>query len=99
MEVFPVVHTNFWDGILAVPIVIILTQVIKLFTPLPRSFVPSLALLIGLLLSVFYSHKHHFFAGIFMGFFYGYAAIGSYASSKTTWRAFQAKLRRKEHFK
>ncbi|MCK6258266.1 hypothetical protein M1K46_20765 [Fictibacillus sp. WQ 8-8] len=99
MEVFPVIHTNFWDGVLAVPIVLILTQLIKLFTPVPRAFIPTTALLIGLLLSILYSHRHHLIAGIFMGFFYGYAAIGSYAASRNSWCAFKAKLRKKEHFR
>jgi hypothetical protein len=30
------------------------------------------------------SHRHNLVAGLFMGWFYGYAAIGFYASLKTT---------------
>ncbi|WP_273851524.1 hypothetical protein [Guptibacillus spartinae] len=95
---FPVVHTNFWDAVLAIPLVMILTQLIKIFTPIPRTFVPTLAIILGLLISVFYSHRHHLVAGLFMGYFYGYAAIGNYASLKTTLLAYKKKRRKKEHF-
>ncbi|MCU9612386.1 hypothetical protein OEV98_02265 [Caldibacillus lycopersici] len=81
---FPTIHTNFWDAVTAVPIVMIVTQLIKLFFKVPKQFVPSIALVIGLIISVFFSHKKDVIAGIFMGWFYGYAAIGSYASLKTT---------------
>ena len=95
---FPVIHTNFWDAVLAIPLVMILTQLIKIFTPIPRTFVPTLAIILGLLISVFYSHPHHLVTGIFMGYFYGYAAIGNYASLKTTLLALKKKRRKKEHF-
>ncbi|WP_165997797.1 MULTISPECIES: hypothetical protein [Bacillaceae] len=95
---FPVIHTNFWDAVLAIPLVMILTQLIKIFTPIPRTFVPTLAIILGLLISVFYSHRHHLVAGLFMGYFYGYAAIGNYASLKTTLLALKKKRRKKEHF-
>lgn len=32
---FPTIHTNFWDGAIAVPVVVLLTQGFKLF-PIPR---------------------------------------------------------------
>ncbi|WHY71078.1 hypothetical protein [Fictibacillus enclensis] len=99
MEVFPVIHTNFWDGVLAVPLVLLLTQIIKWITPVPKALIPSVALLLGLLLSILYSHRHHLIAGVFMGFFYGYAAIGSHSASKNSWHAFKEKVRKKEHFR
>ncbi|WP_283153677.1 hypothetical protein [Guptibacillus hwajinpoensis] len=95
---FPVIHTNFWDAVLAVPVVMILTQLIKILTRIPRTFVPTLAIILGLVISVFYSHPHHLVAGIFMGYFYGYAAIGNYASLKTSLLALKKKRRNKEHF-
>lgn len=81
---FPTIHTNFWDAVIAVPSVLVLTQLIKIFLKLPKQFVPSIALIIGLAISIFISHRHNIVAGLFMGWFYGYAAIGSYASLKTT---------------
>ncbi|KIL50603.1 hypothetical protein KP78_06040 [Jeotgalibacillus soli] len=48
----------------------------------------------GLLISVFISHRGHLVAGIFMGWFYGYAAIGSYASLKTSIVSYLKKVRR-----
>lgn len=81
---FPTIHTNFWDAVIAVPLVIIATQIIKKLLKIPKKYVPTMALIFGLLISIFYSHRHSLTAGIFMGWFYGYAAIGSYASLKTT---------------
>lgn len=80
---FPTIQTNFWDAIIGVPIVIVLTQLLKLLFKIKSKYVPILALGLGLCFSIFISHPHHLFAGIFMGWFYGYAAIGSYASLKT----------------
>ncbi|MBE3569832.1 MAG: hypothetical protein IMW92_06865 [Bacillales bacterium] len=86
---FPIIHTNFLDAFIAVPVVLILTQVVKVFLKVPKKYVPAVALLFGLLFSVFIGHRHHLIAGIFMGWFYGYAAIGTYASLKTTLLSFR----------
>lgn len=91
---FPIIHTNFWDAVIAVPLILILTQLIKIFLHVPKKYIPTVALLLGLFVSVFYSHRHNIIAGLFMGWFYGYAAIGSYAALKTTILA----LRRKGDF-
>lgn len=82
MESFPTIHTNFWDAVIAVPVVLIITQIIKLLLPIPRSFIPTLANVIGLIISIFFAHKGNLSAGIFMGFFYGNAAVGSFSSLK-----------------
>lgn len=92
--VFPTVHTNFWDAVIAVPVVMILTQLIKMFFHTPKSLVPFIALFNGLLISIFISHNGHLTAGLFMGWFYGYAAIGSYASLKTSVLSYLKKVRR-----
>ena len=84
MEAFPIIHTNFWDATIAVPIVVIVTQIIKVFMPLPRIYVPSVANAIGLVISVFFAHRGDINAGIFMGLFYGNAAVGVFSSIKTT---------------
>ncbi|MCM3654085.1 hypothetical protein [Metabacillus litoralis] len=86
---FPTIHTNFWDAVIAVPIVMFLTQLIKIFMKIDKKFVPSIALILGLLISVFISHRNNIIAGLFMGWFYGYAAIGSYSSLKTTILSFR----------
>ncbi|MFJ7646744.1 hypothetical protein ACIQ1H_04295 [Lysinibacillus sp. NPDC097279] len=88
---FPIVHTNFWDAVIAVPVVMIITQLLKIFFPIQPKYVPAIALTLGLIISIFISHKHNFLAGVFMGFFYGYAAIGNYASLKTTIKSFKNK--------
>jgi hypothetical protein len=86
---FPTIHTNFWDAVIAVPIVMLITQLIKVLFKVKKKYVPTIALIIGLGISVFISHRHSLIAGLFMGWFYGYAAIGSYASLKTTLLAFR----------
>ncbi|MFS0824094.1 hypothetical protein [Bacillus sp. 1P02SD] len=86
---FPTIHTNFWDAVFAVPFVMIITQISKILLKIPKRYVPTLAIIIGLLVSVFYSHRHDLAAGLFMGWFYGSAAIGSYASLKTTILAYR----------
>jgi len=86
---FPTIHINFWDAV-AVPIVIIITQLIKLFLKVKRKYVPTIALILGLSISIFISHRHDLLAGVFMGWFYGYGAIGSYASLKTTLISFRS---------
>lgn len=90
---FPTIHTNFWDAVIAVPVVLILTQLIKLKFKPSKALVPTIALIVGLLISVFISHPNHLTAGLFMGWFYGYAAIGSYASLKTSVISFLKKVR------
>ena len=86
---FPTIHTNFWDAIIAVPVVLVVTQLIKWIFKVPSKWVPTVALVTGVCISVFFAHRHHLFAGLFMGWFYGYAAIGSYASLKTTIKEFR----------
>ncbi|WP_217586884.1 hypothetical protein [Lentibacillus saliphilus] len=90
---FPTIHTNFWDGVIAVPVIVILTQCLKLL-PIPRQYFPTIASIFGFAFSIFISHRHDLWAGLFMGAFYGAAAVGTYSSLKTTWMAF--KYRRKE---
>ncbi|MEH7013560.1 hypothetical protein V7087_22590 [Neobacillus niacini] len=87
---FPTIHTNFWDAVIAVPVVMILTQLLKLFLKVPKKFIPTVALIVGLSISIFISHRHDLIAGLFMGLFYGYAAIGSYASLKTFIMSFRS---------
>ncbi|ARI77819.1 hypothetical protein [Halobacillus mangrovi] len=91
MEHFPVIHTNFWDAIIAVPVVLILTQITKLLFQVPKPVVPSIANVFGLLISIFFAHPHNWWAGVFMGFFYGNAAVGAYASLKTSYISYKRK--------
>lgn len=86
---FPTIHTNFWDAVIAIPVIILLTQLVKVLFK-PRAFlVPNIAVILGLFISIFISHRGHTVTGLFMGFFYGYAAIGNYASLKTTVLAYR----------
>ncbi|MEH7119366.1 hypothetical protein V7128_18405 [Neobacillus vireti] len=91
---FPTIQMNFWDALFAIPIIMVLTQFIKVYFKIPKWFVPTIAVLFGLGISIFISHKHSFFSGVFMGWFYGYAAIGSYASLKTNIIAYRNNKRK-----
>ncbi|WP_082235530.1 hypothetical protein [Halobacillus massiliensis] len=99
MEPFPIIHTNFWDAVLAVPSVIILTQIFKMTFPIPKALIPTLANVLGLFISIFISHPNNIWAGIFMGFFYGNAAVGVYASLKTSYIAFKRRKRKSSYAK
>lgn len=89
---FPTIQTNFWDAVIAVPLVIIVTQIIKVFFHVQKKYIPTVAVLLGLIISIFFSHRHSLPAGIFMGWFYGYAAIGNYAALKIVIIAFKKKF-------
>ncbi|MFJ7726859.1 hypothetical protein ACIQXV_11910 [Neobacillus sp. NPDC097160] len=93
---FPTIKTNVWDVILAIPIILLLTQFFKVIFKIPKWLVPSIALILGLGISIFVSHKHNILAGIFMGWFYGYAAIGTYASLKTNLITYRNKSSKKD---
>jgi len=96
---FPTIHTNFWDAVIAVPVIVILTQVIKKLFKMQKKHVPFVAVLIGYFISILISHRGNLLAGIFMGYFYGYAAIGSYASLKTSILAYKRKINAKRYRK
>lgn len=96
MENFPTIHTNFWDALIAVPVVLIVTQIIKVLLPIPRTLIPTVASAIGLIISIFFAHKGNLGAGIFMGFFYGNAAVGTFSSMKISWIAFKKRRNRKK---
>jgi hypothetical protein len=89
VESFPIIHTNFWDAVIAVPLVVIITQILKWIFPIRKSFIAGIANLIGLIISVFFAHRHNLWSGLFMGFFYGNSAVGLYASLKTQILAFR----------
>lgn len=93
---FPVIHTNFWDGVIAVPLVVLITQFFKIF-PIPRQYFPTIAGIVGFIISIFFSHRYDLWAGIFMGGFYSAAAVGTYASLKTSWIAFCKRRERKKY--
>lgn len=88
---YPTIHTNIWDGLIAIPIVLLFTQLAKTALHLKPTYVPTIATLFGLAISIFISHPHNLSSGIFMGFLYGGAAVGMHASLTTTWRAFRNK--------
>jgi hypothetical protein len=89
MENFPIIHTNFWDAVVAVPVVLIITQLIKVVLPVPKYLIPTVATIVGLIISIFFAHRGNISAGIFMGFFYGNAAVGAFSSLKISYIAYK----------
>ena len=90
---FPTIHTNFWDAVIAVPSVMIITQMIKMLLKVPKKFIPTIALIIGLIISIFISHRV-----LRWGHIYGmvlWLFSSCYASLKTSVIAFRNSKRRK----
>ncbi len=96
MESFPTIHTNFWDAVIAVPVVLIITEIIKVILPIPRAFIPTIATIIGLIVSIFFAHRVDLGAGIFMGYFYGNAAVGVFSSLKISYMEYKKRKNKKE---
>ncbi|WP_078391142.1 hypothetical protein [Shouchella patagoniensis] len=88
---YPTIHTNIWGGLIAIPTVVLFTQLTKTILHLKPSYVLTVPTLFGLAISIFISHPHNLSSGIFMGFLYGGAAVGMHASLTTTWWAFRNK--------
>ena len=95
MEEFPIIKTNIWDATIAVPAVLILTQIMKRILPIPKVFIPTVASIIGLIISIFISHRGDLSAGIFMGLFYGNAAVGVFSSVKLSYITYKKRKSRK----
>ncbi|MGV2621870.1 UNVERIFIED_CONTAM: hypothetical protein N8J90_11805 [Halobacillus marinus] len=91
MEEFPIIHTNVWDAVIAVPSIVVIVQLIKWKLNVRKSWVPTIAGALGLIISIFIAHPHSLASGLFMGFFYGNAAVGLFASYKTAWLAYKKK--------
>ncbi len=92
---FPIIYTNVWDLFFGVPLIFVLTQFLKTLFHVKPIFVPNLAIGLGIVLSIFISHQYNIFAGLFMGWFYGYGAIGTHATLKTTLNAYRKKQSKK----
>lgn len=87
---FPIIHTNIWDAIWAVPVVLLIVLAVKWIFNVHSSWLSAIATASALLISIFISHPHNLAAGIFMGFFYGGAAIGVIYSVKQSFLAYRA---------
>lgn len=87
----PNIHTNIWDALWAIPAILVVIILLKLFFKLPESWLSTAATAIGLILSIFISHRGNLPAGIFMGFFYGGAATGTIYSVKVWFLSYRKK--------
>ena len=91
---FPVIHTNIWDAIWAIPVIIVVVLMIERFFKVPVAWLSTVATVVGLLLSIFISHRGNLSAGIFMGFFYGGAAFGFMYSVRNSYIAYRRRKKR-----
>lgn len=89
---FPIIHTNIWDAVWAIPVLLVIVLVAHWVFKVPESWLSIVATVFALVLSIFISHRGNLSAGIFMGFFYSGAAIGTVYSLKQSYLA----LRKKE---
>ncbi|PID14716.1 hypothetical protein CSV63_11525 [Sporosarcina sp. P34] len=86
---FPVIHTNVWDAIWGVPVVLIVVLIIKWLFKLPPAWLSTVATVVALAMSIFISHPNNLSAGIFMGFFYSGAAMGIIYSTTQSFHAYR----------
>lgn len=86
---FPIIHTNIWDAIWAIPVILVVMVLLKAFFKLSTAWLSTVATILGLLISIFISHPGNLSAGIFMGFFYGGAAIGLIYSLRSSFVAYR----------
>ena len=86
---FPVIHTNVWDAIWAIPVVVAVVLVMKAFFKLSIAWLSTVGTIVGLVLSVFISHPGNLSAGIFMCFFYGSVALGFMYSVRNSFIAYR----------
>ncbi|PIC64167.1 hypothetical protein CSV79_08240 [Sporosarcina sp. P13] len=86
---FPVIHTNIWDAIWGVPVVLVIVLLAKWLVNIPLTWLSTVATVSALILSVFISHRGNLSAGIFMGFFYSGAAMGIIYSTKQSFHAYR----------
>lgn len=88
---FPVIHTNIWDAVWAIPVILVVIILLKVLFKLPETWFSTAATVTGLILSIFISHPGNLIAGIFMGFFYGGATSGTIYSMKIWFIAYREK--------
>ncbi|MCG7343736.1 hypothetical protein MHZ92_06300 [Sporosarcina sp. ACRSL] len=85
----PVIHTNMWDALWAVPVVLLVVLIAKWLFRVRSSWLSTVSTVAALLLSIFVSHRGDLSAGIFMGFFYSGAAMGVIYSIKQSFLAYR----------
>lgn len=78
-----------------VPIVIALTQVVKVGGWVSPKFMPFVSILFGILISFLFAHESHdWSANILAGILFGLAASGLYSGLKASTHAFQVEQNR-----
>lgn len=86
---FPVIHTNVWDAIWAIPVILLVLLIAKFLIKVQSKWLSAIATVVALVISIFISHPGNLSAGIFMGFFYSGAALGFIYSLQKSIEAFR----------
>lgn len=89
---FPVIHTNIWDAVWAIPVILAVIILLKLLVRLRETWYSTATTVIGLVLSIFISHPDNLSAGIFMGFVYGAGATSIIYSVKIWFISYRENL-------
>ncbi|QTD43475.1 hypothetical protein [Sporosarcina sp. Te-1] len=89
MNEYPIIHTNIWDAVWAVPVILLVVLAAKWLFKVPSTWLSTIATVFALILSVFISHPGNLAAGLFMGFFYSAAALGLLYSLKHSYLAYR----------
>lgn len=89
---FPIIHTNIWDAVWAVPVVLLIVLMAHWLLKVPESWISTVSTVFALLLSIFITHRGDLAAGIFMGLFYSGAAMGTVYSLKQSYLAFRKRV-------
>lgn len=85
----PIIQTNVWDAVWAIPLILLTLLLLKMFVGLRASWLSAVATGMGLIISIFISHPGNLAAGIFMGLFYGGAVVGVIYSFRNSFIAFR----------
>ncbi|WJY26886.1 hypothetical protein [Sporosarcina trichiuri] len=88
---FPTIHTNIWDAVWAVPVTFAAVLAAKWLFRVKPAALSTVATGVALFLSIVISHPKNLSAGIFMGFFYSGAAMGTLYSLQQTILAYRSK--------
>lgn len=89
LKEFPVIHTNVWDAMWGVPVVLAVVLLAKWLFNIPLTWLSTLSTVVALGISIFISHPKNLSAGVFMGFFYSGAAMGMIYSTKQSFLAYR----------
>ena len=79
---FPVIHTNIWDAIWAIPVIVVVVLVMKAFFKLSTAWLSTVATIVGLAAFHFHQSSREFVSRNFHGLFLRWCRIGVHVFGK-----------------